>query len=235
MTIPEPIAATGELLGYARVSTQKQSLERQLDALAAAGVAPGRIYTDKRTGASSERDGLLTLLDYARAGDTIVVHTLDRLGRNLRDVLNIVHDLAERGIGVRTLADPISINTTDEGMGRIAFLFLALFAEMERTFTAERAAHARAVAEAAGRPTRDGPWPTPPPPSTTPAGYEPTARAWGRSSRKPEFRRRRSGATWPPRRIEFPQAKCQHHGFGACWCVFLFMRRVITWIVERFT
>ena len=153
MTIPEPIAATGELLGYARVSTQKQSLERQLDALAAAGVAPGRIYTDKRTGASSERDGLLTLLDYARAGDTIVVHTLDRLGRNLRDVLNIVHDLAERGIGVRTLADPISINTTDEGMGRIAFLFLALFAEMERTFTAERAAHARAVAEAAGRPT----------------------------------------------------------------------------------
>ena len=149
----DPIAATGKLLGYARVSTQKQSLERQLDALAAAGVEPGRIYTDKRTGASSERDGLLTLLDYARAGDTIVVHTLDRLGRNLRDVLNIVHDLAERGIGVRTLADPIPIDTGDEGMGRIAFLFLALFAEMERTFTAERAAHARSVAEAAGRPT----------------------------------------------------------------------------------
>jgi DNA invertase Pin-like site-specific DNA recombinase len=91
------------------------------------------------------------LLKYARAGDTIVVHTLDRLGRNLRDVLNLVHDLAERGIGVRTLADPVPIDTADEGMGRIAFLLLALFAEMERTFSAERAAHARAVARAAGK------------------------------------------------------------------------------------
>ena len=73
----------------------------------------------------------------------IVVHTLDRLGRNIRDVLNIVHDLAERGIAVRSLADPLPINTTDEGMDRIAFLLLALFAEMEHTFTAERTAHAR--------------------------------------------------------------------------------------------
>jgi DNA invertase Pin-like site-specific DNA recombinase len=80
-----------------------------------------------------------------------VVHTLDRLGRNLREVLNLVHDLAGRGIGVRSLADPLPISTADEGMGRIAFLLLALFAEMERTFTAERAAHARAVAEAKNR------------------------------------------------------------------------------------
>jgi DNA invertase Pin-like site-specific DNA recombinase len=79
------------------------------------------------------------------------VHTLDRLGRNLREVLNLVHDLAEKNIGVRSLADPRPINTTDEGMGRIAFLLLALFAEMERTFTADRAAHARTVAEASGR------------------------------------------------------------------------------------
>jgi DNA invertase Pin-like site-specific DNA recombinase len=71
----------------------------------------------------------------------------------LREVLNLVHNLAGRGIGVRSLADPLPINTADEGMARIAFLFLllALFAEMERTFTAERGAHARAVAEAAGR------------------------------------------------------------------------------------
>jgi DNA invertase Pin-like site-specific DNA recombinase len=63
-----------------------------------------------------------------------------------------VHDLAVKGIGVRSLADPLPINTADAGMGRIAFLLLALFAEMERTFTAERAAHARTVAETAGRP-----------------------------------------------------------------------------------
>jgi DNA invertase Pin-like site-specific DNA recombinase len=91
------------------------------------------------------------VLKYARGGDTIVVHTLDRLGRNLREVLNLVLDLAGRGIGMRSLADPLPINTADEGMGRIAFLLLALFAEMERTFTAERAAHARAVAEAKNR------------------------------------------------------------------------------------
>jgi DNA invertase Pin-like site-specific DNA recombinase len=143
--------ARGLELGYARVSTTKQSLARQLDALTAAGIPAERIHTDKKTGTSIEREGLAALLAYARAGDTIVVHTLDRLGRNLREVLNLVHDLAERGIGVRSLADPLPINTTDDGMGRIAFLLLALFAEMERTYTAERAAHARAVAEAAGR------------------------------------------------------------------------------------
>ena len=77
-----------------------------------------------------------------------MVHTLDRFGRNLREVLNLVHDLAGRGIGVRSLADPLPIYTTDEGMGRIAFLLLAMFAEMERTFTADRA---RAAAEAKNR------------------------------------------------------------------------------------
>ncbi|MEU6012001.1 recombinase family protein [Streptomyces sp. NPDC047453] len=144
--------ATGGLeLGYARVSTTKQSLERQLDALGGAGIPETRIYVDKKSGATVDRPGLTDLLAYARPGDTIVVHTLDRLGRNLREVLNLVHDLNGKQIGVRSLADPLPINTADEGMGRIAFLLLALFAEMERTFTAERAAHARAVAEAAGR------------------------------------------------------------------------------------
>jgi DNA invertase Pin-like site-specific DNA recombinase len=142
---------SGFELGYARVSTTKQSLERQLDALSAQGIPDDRIFVDKKTGATTDREGLQKMLAYARPGDTIVVHTLDRIGRNLREVLNLVHDLAERGVGIRSLADPLPINTTDEGMGRIAFLLLALFAEMERTFTAERAAHARSVAEANGR------------------------------------------------------------------------------------
>lgn len=124
---------------------------KKLDALTAAGIPDKRIFTDKKTGATVDREGLTAVLTYARAGDTIVVHTLDRLGRNLREVLNLVHELGERGVGVRSLADPLPINTADEGMGRIAFLLLALFAEMERTFTAERAANARAVAQAKGR------------------------------------------------------------------------------------
>ena len=144
-------APSGFELGYARVSTTKQSLERQLDALAACGIPDERVFVDKKTGATTEREGLKAMLAYARPGDVIVVHTLDRLGRNIRDVLNLVHDLAERGVGIRSLADPLPINTADEGIGRIAFLLLALFAEMERTFTAERAAHARTVAEANGR------------------------------------------------------------------------------------
>ncbi len=151
MAPPPQRPAGGLQLGYARVSTKKQSLERQLDALSAAGLPDKRIYTDEKTGTTVDRPGLTKLLEYARPGDTLVVYTLDRLGRNLREVLNLVHDLNEKKIGVRTLADPIPINTADEGMGRIAFLMLALFAEMERTFTAERAAHARAVAETKGR------------------------------------------------------------------------------------
>ena len=145
------ITPAGLELGYARVSTTRQSLERQLDALSGQGIPDDRIFVDKKTGTTTDREGLNSLLAYARPGDTIVVHTLDRLGRNLREVLNLAHDLAGKGIGFRTLADPLPISTTDEGMGRIAFLLLALFAEMERTFTAERAAHARAVAEAHGR------------------------------------------------------------------------------------
>lgn len=140
-------------LGYARVSTIRQHLDRQIDALTKAGITTDRIFVDKKTGANTDREGLTALLAYARTGDTIVVYTLDRLGRNLREVLNLVHDLSERGVGVKSLADPMPINTADAGMGRVAFLLLALFAEMERTFTAERAAHARAVAEAAGRRT----------------------------------------------------------------------------------
>jgi DNA invertase Pin-like site-specific DNA recombinase len=148
---PDDRPVRGLDLAYVRVSTTKQSLERQLDALAVAGIPDERTFADKKTGATVDREGLTALLAYARRGDTIVVYTLDRLGRNLREVLNLVHDLGEKGIGVRSLADPLPINTADEGMGRIAFLLLALFAEMERTFTTERAAHARAVAEAAGR------------------------------------------------------------------------------------
>lgn len=142
---------TGMELGYARVSTTKQHLDRQIDALNKAGITDERLYVDKRTGSTIDRDGLRALLKFARPGDTIVVYTLDRLGRNLREVLNLVHDLNERGVGVRSLADPMPIDTNATGMGRIGFLLLALIAEMERVFTAERAAHARAVAAASGR------------------------------------------------------------------------------------
>ncbi len=140
-------------LGYARVSTSKQDLDRQLDALAAVGVPPERTYLDKKSGATTDRPGLRALLDYARPGDVIVVHTLDRLGRTVRDTLNLIHELSERGVGVRNLADPIKVDSSNpaDPMAQLALVLLALFGQMERTYTLERAAHARAVATAKGR------------------------------------------------------------------------------------
>ncbi|BCW42739.1 recombinase family protein (plasmid) [Arthrobacter sp. StoSoilB3] len=140
-------------IGYARVSTAKQDLGRQLDALAASGIT--KVFADKKSGATRNRPGLQGALEHARDGDVIVVHTLDRLGRTVRDTLNLMHELKERGVGVRTLADPLPIDTSDPDspMAQLAVVMLALFAEMERTYAAERAAHARAVATANGRRT----------------------------------------------------------------------------------
>ncbi|MGQ1795796.1 recombinase family protein [Kocuria oceani] len=140
-------------LGYARVSTAKQDLDRQIDALRQVGIAAERIYVDKKSGATTDRPGLTAALAYARQGDVIVVRTLDRLGRTVRDTLNLIHDLAERGVGVRNLADPIKVDSTNpnDPMAQLAVVLLALFGQMERTYTLERAAHARAVATAKGR------------------------------------------------------------------------------------
>ena len=140
-------------LGYARVSTVKQDLERQVDALLAVGIDPKYIYCDKKSGSTVERPGLAAVLSYARSGDVIVVHTLDRLGRTVRDTLNMIHELAERGVGVRNLADPIKVDSSnpDDPMAQLAVVLLALFAQMERTYMLERVAHARAVATAKGR------------------------------------------------------------------------------------
>jgi DNA invertase Pin-like site-specific DNA recombinase len=140
-------------LGYARVSTVKQDLDRQIDALTATGIPLERIYLDKKSGATVDRPGLRELIGYAREGDVIVVHTLDRLGRTVRDTLNLIHELSECGVGVRNLADPIKVDSSnpDDPMAQLAVVLLALFGQMERTYTIERAAHARAVATAKGR------------------------------------------------------------------------------------
>ena len=140
-------------IGYARVSTTKQDLDRQIDALRQEGIAAKRIYVDKKSGATTNRPGLHAALDQAREGDVIVVHTLDRLGRTVRDTLNLIHDLADRGVGVRNLADPIRVDSSnpEDPMSQLAVVMLALFGQMERTYAIERAAHARAVATAKGR------------------------------------------------------------------------------------
>lgn len=91
-------------LGYARVSTTHQDLDRQYAALDEHGIAAEQIYADKKTGATIDRPQFTEMLRYARPGDTIVAGALDRLGRNLRECLNVVHELREQGIGIKTFA-----------------------------------------------------------------------------------------------------------------------------------
>jgi DNA invertase Pin-like site-specific DNA recombinase len=141
-------------LAYCRVSTTAQDLDRQIDAVRDAGVAEEHIYVDKRTGANMDREGLRTLLGFARPGDRINVLTLDRLGRNMRETLNLVHDLTERGTFLRTLGDKLAVDTSEPGPGTdMAIALLAMFAQMERIYMLERAAGARAAKQARGLPT----------------------------------------------------------------------------------
>ncbi|MDH6554684.1 recombinase family protein [Streptomyces sp. SAI-041] len=140
-------------LAYCRVSTTAQDLDRQIDAMRDAGVAEEHIYVDKRTGANMEREGLRALLGFARPGNRINVLTPDWLGRNMRETLNLVHDLTERSDFLRTLGDKLAVDTSEPGPGTdMAIALLAMFARMERIYMLERAADARAAKEARGLP-----------------------------------------------------------------------------------
>lgn len=141
------------LIGYARVSTTHQDLTRQIDALVKHGIPEERIYVDRRTGANTDREGWQAALAYARPGDQLVAYTLDRCARSVLAVLETVRDLRERGVGIKTLADPIPIDTSDDAgpMAELSLILLSLFGQMELTYNRERAAHARRVAAEQGR------------------------------------------------------------------------------------
>jgi DNA invertase Pin-like site-specific DNA recombinase len=135
-------------LGYARVSTDHQSLDQQHDALTAAGV--DRVFTDKISGTRDDRPGLAALLDYARDGDTVVVAALDRLGRSLAGIVRTVEILRERGVMLRSLREGIDYSTP---VGRMVAGIFASLAEYERELINERAAVARQAARARGKQT----------------------------------------------------------------------------------
>ena len=141
---------TGVHLGYARVSTGHQSLDQQLDALAAAGVDTERVYTDKLSGTSTreQRPGLAALLDYARPGDAIVVVGIDRLGRNAAEVMTTIRELGERDIVLRSLREGID---TSNATGRMVAGVLASLAELELELGRERRSAAREARRARGQ------------------------------------------------------------------------------------
>jgi DNA invertase Pin-like site-specific DNA recombinase len=134
------------LLGYARVSTKDQNLDLQLDALLSHGCE--RFFTDTVSGAKSVRPGLDEILKEARTKDVIVIWKLDRLGRSLKHLVDLVAELNERGIGLRSLNDPIDTTTAQ---GRLIFNIFASLAEFEREIIRERTNAGLAAARARGR------------------------------------------------------------------------------------
>ena len=134
------------LIGYARVSTDDQTLDLQRDALTTAGC--DRILTDTISGATADRPGLAEALAYARPGDTLVVWRLDRLGRSLRHLIETVTELATRGVGFQSLTE--SIDTTSPG-GKLIFHIFGALAEFERDLIRERTTAGLTAARARGR------------------------------------------------------------------------------------
>ncbi len=134
------------LVGYARISTAGQDVSLQVDALRQAGCK--KIFRDTVSGAKSERPGLRDALDFLREGDTLLVWSLDRLGRSLKHLIEAVKMLEERGIGLRSLQE--SIDTTTSG-GRLIFHVFGALAEFERNLIRERTRAGLEAARARGR------------------------------------------------------------------------------------
>ena len=129
---PAAQASHDAVLGYARVSTGHQLLDQQLDALAAAGVE-GRVFTDTMSGTRDDRPGLAELMAYARAGDTVTVVALDRLGRSLSGIVQTVKTLGERRILLRSLREGVDTSTSTGRMVLGIFASLAdLRADVDR-------------------------------------------------------------------------------------------------------
>lgn len=134
------------IIGYARVSTEDQNLDGQLDALKAAGAE--RVFADRITGTARSRPELDRLLDQLRKGDVITVTKYDRLARSLRDLLDIVDSIQARGAGFRSLAEDIDTTTP---AGRLVFHVFASIAQFERERISERTREGLKAARKRGR------------------------------------------------------------------------------------
>jgi DNA invertase Pin-like site-specific DNA recombinase len=134
------------LIGYARVSTQDQNLDLQREALNKAGCK--KVFEDKASGTRSERPALIEALEMLREGDTLVVWKLDRLGRSVKQLADLVGELHKQGIQFKSLTDAID---TGSPSGRFFFHVMASLAEMERELTVERTRTGLEVARRLGR------------------------------------------------------------------------------------
>lgn len=135
-------------IGYARVSTGLQNLNLQEDRLNSYGCE--KIFSDHISGSKSKRPGLDKAIEFARSGDTIVVWRLDRLGRNMEDLITLVNELNERGVSFHSLEENITMDKSSS-TGQLLFHLFAAFAEFERNLILERSSAGRIAARARGR------------------------------------------------------------------------------------
>ena len=149
LDIPEqPEVVTGQKIGYARVSSKDQNLDRQLAALKKEKVF--RVFTDTVSGASTQRPGLDGALNYVRAGDQLIVVSMDRLARSLIDLHRLVDELAERGVSVKFLKEGQTYSLDSSPVAKLMLGLLGSVAEFERSIIRERQAEGIAKAKARG-------------------------------------------------------------------------------------
>jgi DNA invertase Pin-like site-specific DNA recombinase len=135
----------GQHIGYVRVSTLDQNTERQLD-----GITLDKVFTDKASGRDTKRPQLAAALDYVREGDTLIVHSLDRLARNVEDLRRMVRELNERGVSVEFVKNHLTFAGGADPSARLMLTMLGAFAEFERELLRERQREGIAIAKARG-------------------------------------------------------------------------------------
>jgi DNA invertase Pin-like site-specific DNA recombinase len=139
----------GQVVGYARVSSVDQDTSRQLEALNSLGLS--RLFEDKASGKDVNRPNLHEAMKYVRAGDTFVVHSLDRLARNLVDLLKVVDELTTKGVVVKFIKENLTFTSAEsEPMSKLMLQMLGAFAQFERSLIKERQREGIAIAKKAG-------------------------------------------------------------------------------------
>lgn len=136
---------SGKNVGYLRVSTLVQNTARQLE-----GVALDEVFEDKASGKDTARPQLEACLRFLRKGDTLHIHSLDRLGRNLDDLRRIINDLTQQGVVVKSHKENLTFTDEDSAMSKLLLSMLGAVAEFERSLILERQREGIAIAKAAG-------------------------------------------------------------------------------------
>ncbi|GAC68862.1 recombinase family protein [Gordonia soli] len=137
----------GQTVGYTRVSTLDQNTARQLD-----GVVLDKVFTDKASGKDTDRPQLTACIDYVREGDTLVIHSMDRLARSLRDLLQVVDDLSGRGVNVQFVKERLTFTANDADPCAVLMMqVMGAVAEFERSLILGRQREGIAIAKAEGK------------------------------------------------------------------------------------